>query len=90
MSVRNKWVRRVQQKDRPDIQSPGWRLVEERDTGILKCEGRVTNYQPIYLGGGAFEDKLISHVHNQTMHLGVSNTMALFEKRGGFQSYVRK
>jgi hypothetical protein len=24
------------------------------------------------------------------MHLGVSNTMALFEKRGGFQSYVRK
>ena len=76
MSARNKWVRRVQQKDRPDIQSPGWRLVEERDTGILKCEGRVTNYQPIYLGGGAFEDKLISHVHNQIMHLGISNTMA--------------
>ena len=75
-SARNKWVRRVQQKDWPDIQSPGWRLVEERDAGILKCEGRVTNYQPIYLGGGAFEDKLISHVHNQIMHLGISNTMA--------------
>ena len=59
MSDRNKWVRRVQQKVRPDIQSPGWRLVEERDTGILECEGRVMNYQPIYLGGGAFEDNQI-------------------------------
>ena len=46
------------------------------EVGKLKCEGRVTSYQPIYLGGGAFEDKLISHVHNQIMHLGVSNTMA--------------
>jgi hypothetical protein len=26
--------------------------------------------------GRAFEDKLISYVHNQIMHLGVSNTMA--------------
>jgi hypothetical protein len=55
-SARNKWVRRVQQKDRPDIQSPGLRLVEECDTGILKCEGRVTNYQPnvIMWGGNAY------------------------------------
>jgi hypothetical protein len=39
---------------------------------------RRTSYElsAKYLGRGAFEDKLISHVHNQIMHLGVSNTMA--------------
>jgi hypothetical protein len=75
MSARNKWARRVQQKDPPDIQSPGWRLVEERDTGILKCEGRVTNYQPIYLGRGAFENKLITHIHNQVFQIPNGNSV---------------
>ena len=76
MSARNKWVRRVQKNERPVMQTPGWKLVKEPETEILRCEGRVTNYQPIYLGGGTFGNKLIAHVHNQIMHLGVSNTMA--------------
>ena len=76
MSARNRWIRRVQRNDQPDLRSPGWTLVREAETGILRCEGRVANYQPIYVGGGTFENKLIMHVHNRIMHLGIANTMA--------------
>lgn len=34
------WVRRVQRADQAGLQSPGWKLVEDEDTGVLKCEGR--------------------------------------------------
>jgi hypothetical protein len=73
MSARNKWVRRVQKNEQPIMQAPGWNLEREPETEILRCEGRVTNYNPIYLGEGTFTNKLI---HHQIMHLGVSNTMA--------------
>ena len=76
VNARNKWVKRVQKKDGVELRSPGWKLVEEPISGILKCEGRITGYQPTYLGGGMFVNKIIAHVHNEIMHLGVSNTMA--------------
>ena len=76
LNARTRWVKRVQDGGQTVIKSPGWKLEKDPQTEILTCKGRVKNYQPIYLGGGIFVSKLIQHVHNQIMHLGVSNTMA--------------
>ena len=73
---RTYWVRRVQRADQASLQSPGWKLVEDEDTGVLKCQGRVKGYRPTYLPGGSLAEKVVAHVHNQIMHLGVANTMA--------------
>ena len=70
------WVRRVQRAGQASLQSPGWKLVQDEHTGVLKCEGRVKGYRPTYLPGGPLAEKLVAHVHNQIMHLGVANTMA--------------
>ena len=35
------WVRRVQERIPQDTETPGWRLVEDTETGILKCVGRI-------------------------------------------------
>ncbi|XP_068741919.1 uncharacterized protein [Montipora capricornis] len=75
-TARTCWVRRVQRADQASLQSPGWKLVEDEHTGVLKCEGRVKGYRPTYLPGGPLAEKLVAHVHNQIMHLGVANTMA--------------
>ena len=75
-TARTYWVRRVQRPDQASLQSPGWKLVEDEDTGVLKCEGRVKGYRPMYLPGGPLAEKLVAHVHSQTMHLGVASTMA--------------
>ena len=75
-TARNYWVKRVQKADKACLQSPGWKLVEDEHTGVLKCEGRVKGYRPTYLPGGLLAEKFVAHVHNQTMHLGVANTMA--------------
>lgn len=69
-------VRRVQRADQASLQSPGWKLVEDEDTGVLKCEGRVKGYRPTHLPGGPLAENLVAHVHNQIMHLGVASTMA--------------
>ena len=69
-------MRRVQRAFQASLQSPGWKLVEDEHTGVLKCEGRVKGYRPTYLPGGPLAEKLVAHVHNEIMHLGVANTMA--------------
>ena len=51
-------------------------MVKDNCTGVLRCEGRIKGYRPIYLPGGLLAEKLILHIHNQVMHLGVANTMA--------------
>ena len=75
-TARTYWVRRVQRADQASLQSPGWKLLEHEHTGVLKCEGRVKGYRPTYLPGAPLAEKLVAHVHNQIMHLGVANTMA--------------
>ena len=75
-TARTYWVRRVQRADQARLQLPGWTLVEDEDARILKCEGRLKGYRPTYLPGGPRADKLVAHVHNQIMHLGVASTMA--------------
>ena len=69
-------MKRVQKADKACLQSPGWNLVKDEHTGVLKCEGRIKGYRPTYLPGGPLTEKLIVHTHNQIMHLGTTNTMA--------------
>ena len=59
-----------------ELQSPGWEVFREVDSGLLKCKGRILSYQPIYLEEGEFVDKLIMHTHNEIDYFGIANTMA--------------
>ena len=43
-TARNYWVKRVQKGGKACLQSPGWKLVEDEHTGVLKCEGRVKGF----------------------------------------------
>ena len=69
------WIRKVQRNMSPNLQAAGWELIKE-NTGILKCKGRIRDYNPIYIERGVFAEKLITHTHEQIRHLGVANTMA--------------
>ena len=75
-TARDYWVKRVQKAEETCLKSPGWKLVKDDCAGVLSCEGRIKGYRPIYLPGGLLAEKLILHIHNQVMHLGVANTMA--------------
>ena len=59
-----------------DLKKPGWELVKDKETNLLKCKGRIPGYNPVYLEDTQFTRKLIQHVHTQIQHLGVANTMA--------------
>ena len=54
-------VRRAQRNVKPELQSPGWEVVKDEDTAVLKCEGRIKDYRPTYLSGGLLANKLIEH-----------------------------
>ena len=60
----------------PNLESPGWKLVTDENTGIFKCKGRIPGYQPTYIEGGIFADKLICHIHKDVKHQGVASIMA--------------
>ena len=75
-AARDYWVRKVQRRVSENMERPGWKLVKEEKSGILKCAGRISGYNPTYLEGGPFVRKLIQHVHTQVKHLGIANTMA--------------
>ena len=68
------WMRRVQREISKDTETPGWRLVEDKDTG------RIPGYRPTYLKDCLLTQKLIRHVHSELKHLGVANTMAEIRK----------
>ena len=63
-TARTYWVRRVQRADPASLQSPGWKLVEDEDTGVLKCESTVKGYRPMHVPGGPLAEKLVAHVHD--------------------------
>jgi len=73
--AKNLWIKKVQRNTLPNLQAPGWDLVKD-NRNILRCSGRIPDYNPIYVEGGLFGEKLIAHAHEQIMHLGVANTMA--------------
>ena len=68
-------IRKVQRHIPEDTESNGWRLEKDEGMKILRCVGRIQGYSPVYLENGLFVDKLIRHVHEQTLHLGVASTM---------------
>jgi hypothetical protein len=37
--------------------------VRDEETDILKWKGRISGYQPTYLNGGRFVEKLIYSIH---------------------------
>ena len=69
------WVRRAQKRIPQDTETPGWRLVEDKETGVLKCVGRIPGYRPTYIEDCLPTQKLIRHLHSEINHLGVANTM---------------
>ena len=73
--AKNRWIVKVQRSTSPSLQTPGWDLVKD-NRNILRCSGRIPGYNPVYVEGGLFGEKLIAHAHEQIMHLGVANTMA--------------
>ena len=75
-SAKKHWIRREQRNIPPDLQTSGFELTMEEGTGILKCKGRIQGYQPTYLEGGMFVEKLVRYAHEQVLHLGIANTMA--------------
>ena len=74
------WVRRAQKRIPQDTETPGWRLVEDKETGVLKCVGRIPGYRPTYLEDCRLTQKLIGHVHSEIKHFGVANIMAEIRK----------
>ena len=74
-NAKTRWIKKVQSSTSPNLQTPGWELVKD-NTSILRCSGRISGYNPIYIEGGLFGEKLIAHTHEQITHLGVANTMA--------------
>ena len=77
----NLWIRREQRYVTSNLERPGWSLVKDPTTNVLKCQGRIPDYNPVYLEDGLFVEKLIRHVHEQVMHLGITNTMAEIRKK---------
>ena len=35
------------------LENLGWKLGIEESTDVLKCHGRISGYQPIYIAGGS-------------------------------------
>ena len=86
------WVERVQRGIPDGMERPGWKLVKDKETNLLKCTGRIQGYNPFYLDG-LFTQKLIQHVHAQIKHLGVAKTMTAWREKWwipGLHTLVRK
>ena len=73
---REYWILRAQKNIQENLERPGWKLEKDLKTGILKCVGRVQEYQPIYLENGTFAQKLIQYEHERKKHFGLASTMA--------------
>ena len=74
--AQNCWIRREQRCVPHSLEQPGWFLTEDAETKILRCQGRIPSYAPVYPEDGLFVQKLIRYVHEKVMHLGIASTMA--------------
>ena len=78
--VREWWIKRVQTQDmqKPEFEQTRQilNLVPNED-GVLECHGRIQGKHPFYLPADAtFKRKLVQRIHAETLHGGVSLTMA--------------
>ena len=58
-TARDYWVRKVQRSVSENMERPGWKLEKEEKSGILKCAGRISGYNPTYLEERPFVRKLV-------------------------------
>ena len=75
ISARNHWVSREQRCIIEMKETLGWKLIRVENSAIIRCVGRMHDYQPICLERSLFKDKLIRHMHRSIMHMGVASTM---------------
>ena len=55
LDERDHWVKREQSKITEIKGTPVYRVEKEKETGILKCYGRINDYKPAYLDMGLFQ-----------------------------------
>ena len=67
----------AQKRIQQDTETPGWRLVEDTETGILKCVERIPGYRTTYLEDSLLTQKLIRHVHARS---NISEWPTLWQK----------
>ena len=73
------WINRVQtwNQNSAEFEEYCRRLNPKQTGGVLKCRGRIQGDLPIYLPDNDHYTKtLVEHCHNETLHGGVSLTMA--------------
>ena len=79
------WVKSTQEQhvNDPDFNSDQERLnLRKNDAGVYECHGRITGEFPIYLPTKSLlAEKLITDAHLQTLHGGVSLTMAKIREK---------
>ena len=80
MRARELWVKRAQRNIMEMKETAGWRLVRDECGGILRCQGRIQGYCPIYLEESLFVEKLIRYTHEKVMHMGFANTMGVLRE----------
>ena len=80
LRARDCWVRRVQKDIPSTLKSPRWKVEKDKDSNILQCVGRIQGYRLAYLEDRTFVQKLIRHMHEQTRHMEVANTMAAIKE----------
>ena len=56
-NAKKRWIKKVQSSTSPNLRTPGWELVKD-DTSILRCSGRISGYNPIYIEGGCLARNL--------------------------------
>ena len=83
--TRNWWIRRVQSQDaqKPHFQQTRreLNLVPNGDS-VLECHGRIQGQYPVYLPAESlFTRKLVQRIHAETLHGGVSLTMAAIREK---------
>ena len=69
-------MRKSQKDISEDLSSAHFRLMKDKETGTLMCDGRIVGYKPIYLENEEFITKLIRYVHKKNNHLGIAHTVA--------------
>ena len=74
------WIRRVQTRslNSPKFAADKLQLnLQPNREGILECHGRIQGHYPTYLpDDSAFTEKLVTDVHERTLHGGLGLTMA--------------
>ena len=80
LKARELWVKRTQRNIMERKETLRWRLVRDECSGILRWQGRIQGYCPIYFEESLFVEKLIRYTHEKVMHLGVVNTMGVLRE----------